>query len=365
MKHLVKSIARPRALYTLFASQLLACLLFTPAADAQGTWKLFIHKGSVVQEHLVADIDSITFVLDPSMIPMVHLPAGTFVMGDGISTCGVQQHEVTLTRGFQLGQHEVTNHEYLTLLQWAYDAGHVTATTQGVWDNLDGSQALLLDLANDVVEIQFDGAGSFYLRESPSQDAQTAYPNGYDPAIHPVKHVTWAGAASFCDWLSLYAGLPRAYNHATWLCNGGDPYGASGYRLPTDAEWEYAASYNDERLFPWGNEAPDCSRANFYAPAGPCVGWTTPAGTYADAPAALGLSDMPGNMWELCNDLFVCDLGTAPVIDPTGPTTGENHVCHAGGWASVDYDLRCSLRGYIQPGVHTHSHGFRVARTEP
>ena len=85
---------------------------------------------------------------------------------------------------------------------------------------------MLLCLDSVYSEIQFDGAGSFYLRESPSGHAQDAYPGGYDPTYHPVKEVTWYGSVRHCDWLSPQAGLPRAYGHSgDWLCNGGDPYG--------------------------------------------------------------------------------------------------------------------------------------------
>ena len=84
-------------------------------------------------------------LLNHAPIGYVRTAAGDFVMGDGVSTCGMQEHPVTLTRDFFLGQHEVSNGEYLQLLQWAYDEGHVTATTAGVWDALDGSTELLPD----------------------------------------------------------------------------------------------------------------------------------------------------------------------------------------------------------------------------
>jgi formylglycine-generating enzyme required for sulfatase activity len=336
----------------------------TGAGLAEEVWKLRIHKGNEIEEHALAAVDSLTFDADTSVVPTVMVPAGQFVMGDGISACGVQQHEVTLTRSYYLAQHEVTNGEYVLLLQWAYDEGLVTVTTEGVWDHLDGSTAQLLALDNDYVEIQFDGVGSFNLRESPSPEAQQAYPGGYDPAVHPVKEVTWYGAAAFCDWLSLWMRLPRAYDHATWECNGGDPYGAMGYRLPTDAEWEYAAQFDDERLYPWGNEPPDCDRANYYIPPNEmCVGWTAPAGSHPSAPAILGLYHMAGNLWEWCNDYFQCELGTDPVVDPPGPPTGDRRVCRAGGYASVGYDLRCAFRAYNYPPSATYAHGFRIART--
>ena len=332
---------------------------------SQGEWKLRVHGGEGLTEFTISDIDSLTFHDDTLNVPdMVLVPAGVFIMGDGVAYCGESEREVTLTRGFYLFQHEVTNQEYLDALQWAYDNGHVTATTATVQDNLDGSAEELLDLDSEYCEIQFDGEGSFYLRQSPSGEAQGAYPGGYNPAEHPVKEVTWFGGVRHCDWLSLLAGLPRAYEHSgDWSCNGGDPYGASGYRLPTDAEWEYAAQWDDERIYPWGDELADCSRVNYRTDEYACVGWTTPAGTYPEAPSVLGLSDMVGNVWEWCNDWHICGLGTIPVTDPTGPESGYKRMTRGSSWlfGPGSYWLRCASRidtwGFLGDG------GFRCAKT--
>ncbi|MBU1700648.1 MAG: SUMF1/EgtB/PvdO family nonheme iron enzyme [Candidatus Eisenbacteria bacterium] len=293
---------------------------------------------------------------------MVLVPAGTFIMGDGETACS-SEHEVTLTRDLYLGQHEVTNDEYLEAVQWAYDQGYVTATTSSVSDNLDGSSEELLDLNSYRSEIKFDGAGTFYLREVSS------IPGDYNPDFHPVKEVTWFGAVRYCDWLSMKLGLPRAYEHSgDWTCNYGDPYGAQGYRLPTEAEWEYAAQWNDDRIYPWGDEDPDCSQANnldiYGDPTIYCVGWTSPVGNYPDAPAALGLSDMAGNIAEWCNDWLVCGLGTNPVTDPPGPPSGTSRAVRGGGWASDDVRLLCARRGTgSSPGQSSQWEGFRVVRT--
>jgi formylglycine-generating enzyme required for sulfatase activity len=233
---------------------LLGLALALGVAVSHGEWKMRVHRGGQADEFILSQVDSLTFHDDTTMVPgMVTVPAGVFIMGDGVALCGEDEHEVILTRDFYLGQHEVTNQEYLEAVQWAYDHGYVTATTSWVQDNLDGSNEELLDLDISYSEIQFDGAGTFYLRESPSSYAQNAYPDGYDPSDHPVKVVSWYGSVRYCDWLSLQAGLPRAYaDSGDWSCNGGDPYGAEGYRLPTDAESEYAAQWDDERIYPWG-----------------------------------------------------------------------------------------------------------------
>ncbi|MFC1572142.1 formylglycine-generating enzyme family protein [Candidatus Eisenbacteria bacterium] len=345
---------------------LLGLVLIAGVAVSQSEemWKMRIHRSGETDEYIVADVDSITFHTVDTLIapPMVLVPAGIFIMGDGVSSCGSNEREVTLTRDFFLGQHEVTNREYLEATQWAYDHGCVNADTTSVWDNLDGSTRELLDLDSDFSEIQFDGAGNFYLRESPSSYAQDAYPDGYDSSDHPVKEVTWYGAVRYCDWLSMLAGLPRAYEHSgDWTCNGGDPYAANGYRLPTDAEWEHAAQYDDERIYPWGNEGPDCSRANFYH-TDYCVGWTSPVGSYPEAPVALGLSDMAGNVFDWCNDWWVCELGTNPVTDPTGPASGTRRALRGGSWSILDNTLRCAFR-YGSPPYNGNVIGFRAART--
>jgi formylglycine-generating enzyme required for sulfatase activity len=175
-----------------------------------------------------------------------------------------------------------------------------------------------------------------------------------------VKEVSWFGAARYCGWLSLQEGLPRAYAHGgDWSCNGGDPYGATGYRLPTDAEWEYAAQYDDERTYPWGDESPDCSRANYL----PCGGWTSPVGSYPAAPAPLALYDMAGNVWEWCNDWFICDLGASPEIDPAGPSSGTTRALRGGNWLYLPDAMRCSARDQYSPSGPNNACGFRIART--
>lgn len=285
---------------------------------------------------------------EPTPPEMVLVPAGAFMMGDGVAWCGEDEHQVTLTRGFYLGKYEVTNKEYQEALQWAYDNSYVTATSSAVIDNLDGSTALLVALDSSECCISFSG-GVFTVDSGKER--------------YPMVHVSWYGAAAYCDWLSMSQGLARAYNHGTWECNSGNPYDADGYRLPTDAEWEYATQYGGERVFPWGDQSPDCSMANFknidY-----CVGTTTAIGSYPAAPAALGLYDMAGNVWEWCNDWHTCNLGTSSVVDPTGPVSGSFRVLHGGSWYNIEVYERCAYRnGIYSPWRAFSNYGLRCARS--
>lgn len=291
---------------------------------------------------------------------LARFPAGTFVMGDAAdgSSCGFTEHQVNLTRDFDLGQMEITNEQYLEMLQWALEHNLLTVTGTVVYDRMDarsGTEIPLYYLANSGSEIGFSD-GTFVLRDAV---------HGYNPD-HPVQEVTWYGAVAFCDWLSLREGLPRAYDHQTWECNGGDPYGATGYRLPTDAEWEYAAQFDDGRRYPWGDAEPTCQLANFAEwTLVACYGWTRPGGSFPAEKTVRGreIFDMGGNVEEWCNDWHACDLGTEPATDPTGPVFGSSRVVRGGGWSVFPSALECSRRGSARSGHGDNNIGFRVAKT--
>ena len=281
-------------------------------------------------------------------IDMVLVPGGRFVMGDGQAGCGEDEREVTLTGSFYLGRFEVTNQQFADALQGAYDRRLVVATPTSITDNLDGSTEELLDLDDRLCPISLSD-GRFVVEIGQEN--------------HPAIEVTWFGAVAYCDWLSLRAGWPRAYDHANWTCNDGDPYTAVGYRLPTDSEWEYAARYDDERIYPWGDESPNCSLANFF-PEDYCVGSTTSVGIYPAAPVieGEGLYDMAGNVWEWCNDWAQCDLGTTPESDPTGPISGTKRVLRGGYWVGSGAALRCAFRSSRDPSSSS-AYGIRLARS--
>ncbi|MBT7070937.1 MAG: SUMF1/EgtB/PvdO family nonheme iron enzyme [Anaerolineae bacterium] len=137
---------------------------------------------------------------------------------------------------------------------------------------------------------------------------------------HPITSVSWYDAYIFCEY--------------------------AGGRLPTEAEWEYAARGGlKEKSYPWGDQAPDCMRANF-APDDYCVGSTSPVGDY---PAnRYGLYDMAGNVWEWTEDWYANDY--------------DRKVLRGGFWNSEEYSLRVSYRFATTPESRHFSYGFRCAR---
>lgn len=160
-------------------------------------------------------------------------------------------------------------------------------------------------------------------------------------AQHPVTDVYWQ----------------QAVDYATWV----------GGRLPTDAEWEKACRGVDQRIYPWGNDAPSSSLANY----GENVGDTTAVGTYVFGTSFYGLVDMAGNVWEWTADWYGEGYyASSPTNNPTGPSSGENRVLRGGSFANFGgYDVwRCAYRvgsspiGRIgdRPDFRNFNFGFRV-----
>lgn len=167
-------------------------------------------------------------------------------------------------------------------------------------------------------------------REFPAHSDQTE--------DHPVHSVTWHDAAAYCA------------HH--------------GLRLPTEAEWEYAARGPESRTYPWGNEwAVDrcCWGGNL----GP-ERRTFPVGSLPEGRSWCGAMDMVGNVREWCADwMSESYYGASPEADPEGPGSGEQRACRGGGWSSLTAYCRCADRDGMRPGTASRKLGFRTAGTSP
>jgi serine/threonine-protein kinase len=148
---------------------------------------------------------------------------------------------------------------------------------------------------------------------------------------YPVIYVSWHDADTYCQWV--------------------------GGRLPTEAEWEYAARGPDRYFYPWGNNAPSSTSASYYRN----VGDTTAVGSYPDGESWVGALDMAGNVWEWVSDWYSADYYAAsPTENPTGPDTGDFRVLRGGSWFNIpDSSVRSAYRYWYDPDYRSGYIGFR------
>jgi formylglycine-generating enzyme required for sulfatase activity len=192
----------------------------------------------------------------------------------------------------------------------------------------------------------------------------------------PVAQVTWEQAALFCNWLSAKASLPPAYvkRDGEWVSV--EPLGG-GYRLPTEAEWEYCARYEKDGTFlkyPWGNGFPPVPKSGNFADASAKGllpnylqnyndGYPGPAPPGVFKPNTLGLHDLGGNVAEWCHDYYtIYAYSTQKVIlDPMGPKQGKHRVVKGSSWKDSSITaLRLAYRDYSSD--KREDVGFRVCR---
>jgi formylglycine-generating enzyme required for sulfatase activity len=241
---------------------------------------------------------------------------GPFTMGSSRREQGRRTNEtlrkIILQRPFYMGKMEVTNKAFKTFL-----ASHNSGTFKG--------QRL-------------------------SQDDQ------------PVVQVTWEQAALFCNWLSAKESLPPAYVKKGGRLVAAEPIG-TGYRLPTEAEWEYCARFTKNQgslKYPWGNQFPPTSPSGNYADTSankllPAYIENYNDGYPVTAPPEkfkandLGLYNLDGNVAEWCHDFYtIYTYNTNKAdIDPSGPPEGKHHVVKGASWKYASMSkLRLAYRDY-------------------
>ena len=210
-----------------------------------------------------------------SKAEMIQLPGGRFIMGDK-NEVDATPHEIAVSP-FQIDKHLVTQEQY--------------------------------------------------------QKVMGANPSRWKGDKNPVEQVRWSDAVKFCNKRSQLERLQPCYDVTTWTCN----FEANGYRLPTEAEWEYACRAGTTTAYFFGDAPAKLGDyAWFEKNAG---GHPRPVGQ--KQPNPWGLFDMSGNVWEWCNDFYKVDYyQESPQQDPRGPKAGENKVVRGGAWRFT----ACSIR---------------------
>ena len=262
----------------------------------------------------------------------MHLlePSGNFHMGASRREAGRRANEsqrlVTITKPFYLGSREVTNAQYRL-----FNKKHNSGSAEGV--SLNGKNS-------------------------------------------PVVNVSWEDAARYCNWLSEKDKLPPAYvetdGHMKLLVTA-----TSGYRLPTEAEWVYAARVSGRKAevrYSWGENYPPTKAVGNFADAqiadtlahvvtGYNDGYRGPAPVASFTAFTAGFHDLGGNVAEWINDFYAVYPGQAQTLvsDPAGPATGDHHVVRGSSWRDGSItELRLSYRDYSR-GPRDNL-GFRIAR---
>jgi len=227
-------------------------------------------------------------------------------------------HRVRITHDFLMDKYEVTTALYCEMLNRALARGEIVVEDGYVKNVVGDSQKLVLVDTPEKkmnVPIVFSGDGF-----APKKGMEKI----------PVSFITWYGAMFYCYERNVHEGFPQAVNITDWSCD----IKSTGYRLPTDAEWELAARWTDDREYAFGPDPGhykpmnvqlnDDGFDNVLSP----VGWFSPQGDSHD-----GICDLSGNVYEWVLDwqgLYDPSWVDSVLVDPTGPETGLNKVCRGG-----------------------------------
>jgi formylglycine-generating enzyme required for sulfatase activity len=271
-------------------------------------------------------------------------------------------HAVRLTVPYAIGTYEITNYQYCDVMNWAVANGYAQIDGEFLADSTGTFVFLNLNPKTGGFRSQL----GIRVREGLLEPVEKS-------GDHPVNAVTWYGAAAYANFLSQKNGLNPAYDPATWEWNDG----ADGYRLPTEAEWEYAARGTERFVYAWGDTMGDqYNRYGDTHPVGYFDGTEKKGKLTGDNSSPLGVFDMTGNVWEWCWDWYGRGyFAVSPAEDPIGPERGDDRppydvdsptkVWRGGGMLAADYMgyLRIAKRWSAGPGKFHMETGFRVART--
>ncbi len=200
-------------------------------------------------------------------------------------------------------------------------------------------------------------------------------PPDYSVSVHhPVVNVSWEDAVRFCNWMSDKTGRTRVYSETDsgWTSN----VNADGFRLPTEAEWEYAARGGKQYKYPWGEEGILSNIADSMALQTIYEGLITIESNYGDnfayaspvgsfRPNPFGLEDLGGNVWEWCSDWYDAEYyqqysDSAVARNPIGPQTGSGRVLRGGSWFNPAQNCRSACRHWYDPDDRNSDVGFRL-----
>jgi formylglycine-generating enzyme required for sulfatase activity len=269
-------------------------------------------------------------ILNSIGMKLVRIPPGTFLMGspenekdrEPFDKDAETQHEVQITRPFWLGVHEVTQEQFKEIM--GYNPSYFSSDGEGK-------------------------PGVKYPAEPGGGKARAPE----DTSAFPVENVSWQEARDFCARLSNRWEEQRQ---------------GRKYRLPTEAEWEYACRGGSPsyRVFHFGNSL-SSKQAAFNgkhpyggADKGEYLARTCKVGSYKEN--GFGLYDMHGNVWEWCNDWYDDRYyAHSPRRDPTGPSRGLLRVVRGGTWYFNGHICRSACRFFAAPASRDFSLGFRVA----
>ncbi|HMO12562.1 MAG TPA: SUMF1/EgtB/PvdO family nonheme iron enzyme [Pirellulaceae bacterium] len=319
--------------------------------------------------YLSTDINFVTNI----GIELVVVPPGEFTMGTsdeelallnehhpesaGWLKLQAPAHRVKISQPFFVGKSEVTKKAFSAFVN---DTGWVTTGERfGGWG------------------LSRDDSGKFVMKQAAQFNWKNIGLSQTDD--EPVVNVSWIDAVAFCNWLSRVEGLNEYYEiddlHVTTL-------GGSGYRLPTESEWEFAGRAGTQHAYAFGDTADalqrydnikDTSFATTFGITQFAAEWDdgyaqmAPVQTFR--PNAFGVHDMHGNVAEWCHDYYAdfseraMQIGSQLVIDPKGPVHGGNRVVRGGSWWAGKVSARLSTRQSHLQSMRSMLMGFRIARS--